>query len=85
MKKQQTITICDDCGVETGSSTIINGMDFCWSCLSDRVVHSFRIKPNRKCENCEGKGNLKEFYYHNEYNMTQCPDCKGKGIVSLWR
>lgn len=96
MWKTKTQVFCDDCGKELDYEKCKGGrrvslkeyetplLDFCCSCVNERILHSVSIIPlGRKCKECRGKGKVKDFYGHNEYNWEDCKTCKGMRVIPL--
>lgn len=97
MKQTITKIYCDDCGKEILPKSDFNYLVFpylcrfidekhlCFNCIKERIEHSlYQIQLGRKCENCNGHGNKKEFYgYNNDYTLIECDECSGKGYYGL--
>jgi DnaJ-class molecular chaperone len=84
MKKVVETVYCDDCGKEVNLQLYqtVAGFDLCSICLNRRVKHSHKISSiGKKCESCLGKGQHKEFYGHNDYNLEKCSECNGSGRI----
>jgi hypothetical protein len=90
MHKTITQIFCDDCGKEIqdkGHVAVIipcAELDFCCICVKERILHSVSlISVGRKCKECGGKGQVKDFYGHNDYHWKDCEVCKGMRVTPL--
>jgi len=82
MKKE--IVICDDCGKTiVAAYQSINNKDICPKCLDTRLKQSFLDYPvgslGIKCTHCNGDGQTKDFFGHNDYSLATCVICHGTG------
>lgn len=96
MKKVVEKVFCDDCHREIDCKEKIITlhlpssiqdkadyvMDFCLSCVTRRVNHSFTIAKNIQCPDCKGKGRKREWTgIGSDYNEVDCERCWGKGVT----
>jgi hypothetical protein len=89
-KKVLTTYTCNDCFKKNLAASHIqlvpNTKDehICQYCVNDRLEHSLSIMRlgGRKCQDCKGKGILRQFIGQNTTTDSKCPHCI-KGMVPL--
>jgi hypothetical protein len=88
---------CDDCGKEVKSDHYMTFgleyfkkdgikyfIDLCFQCINERLSHSFSICEDRRCKECNGKGQVKDFpSCGSDFNWEKCEKCKGEGVLLL--
>lgn len=55
-------------------------VDICFDCIKHVLqIYINCHGVNTLCNFCHGRGQVKDFYYNNDYNWEKCTICNGTG------